>query len=395
MRRFFFDDGKSRKLWQIEIQGKKQVVRFGRIGATLKESIKTFSTPKEAKDATDKLIASKCKEGYVEIDVSRLEISRPKGCELATKKSILAFEKSLGVTLPEEYKNFLSTTNGGYLSDWYVKTPGIRSIDNVDVSIFYGLLPEKNRLSLQKGIQKHGPILPKGHLPIACGSDVFTLSLSGKNPGCVFFWDHETNTSMNDDKFVESNGYLLAGSFDEFLTRIATFYDDPEPEVKLSPSKSSASKKPNFRKLLSLFNRPHNDQTAEAISLEIEAQGGDLSSIQDGELPFNNIRHTGVLRALLKAKLNPSLVDVEGHPLIWLAAGSAPCIDLLVKAGANVNQKDREGESPLLRAVFVESKAGVKKLLALGANPKVRLPKSTRSGLRYIDELRALVEAAK
>ena len=61
-----------------------------------------------------------------------------------------------------------------------------------------------------------------GHLPIAYGGDIFTLSVS-RNAGCVYFWDHESDTIDNDARFVESDGHPLAGSFEEFLTRTATF----------------------------------------------------------------------------------------------------------------------------------------------------------------------------
>ena len=57
------------------------------------------------------------------------------------------------------------------------------------------------------------------------GGDIFTLSLN-RHFGCVYFWDHETDTFENDEKFIQSDGHLLAGSFDEFLARIATFSED-------------------------------------------------------------------------------------------------------------------------------------------------------------------------
>lgn len=394
MRRFFFDDGKSRKAWQIELQGKKQTVQFGRIGTSLRESVKIFATPTEAAEATNKLIVTKTTEGYVEIDARRLELSRPRTHQLAEKKAVLAFEKSLGLKLPDDFITFLLTTNGGTLSEWYIRTPAVRSIDNVIVSELYGLLPEKNRLSIDAALRRYGPSLPKGHLPVARGNDLFSLCLTGKYTGAVMFWNHETVRSDDEKAFAETDGHLIAGSFEEFLTRIASFYDESKAVGTSKTEKKSVNKNPNFRKLFRLIDRPHNDQTACMIADEIAAQGGDLTGIKDRELPFNNFKHAGVLRVLLKANLNPKLTDVEGHPLIFLAAASAPCIDLLVKAGADVDQRDYDGWTPLMRAFFLESKLCVKKLLALGANPNVSMPTTRTSG--YNDAaLREIVAKAK
>jgi predicted DNA-binding WGR domain protein len=58
-RRFEFDDGKSRKFWEIELDGCWHIVRYGRIGTTGRTVEKIFFTPPEAKAAHDKLISQK------------------------------------------------------------------------------------------------------------------------------------------------------------------------------------------------------------------------------------------------------------------------------------------------------------------------------------------------
>src|SRR5688572_22035935 len=70
-RRFFFDDGSSRKRWHIKLKGKSQVVQYGRLGGSHRESRKSFATPSEAAKQTEKLIAAKIRDGYIEIDPSR------------------------------------------------------------------------------------------------------------------------------------------------------------------------------------------------------------------------------------------------------------------------------------------------------------------------------------
>jgi len=223
IRRFFFDDGSSRKRWQIHTRGKKLIIQYGRIGASLRSTDKMFESPKAARDAAASAVAAKLDSGYVEVAPSLLRLKRPSRLRLATPASIRALEKAIHATLPPEYRRFLRTQNGGRPDPGFIPIPGVPHIENVSIGFIYGLYAsERPGQSLSWGIRTHCPCLPNGHLPIAYGSDVFTLSLR-KKAGCVFFWDHETDEIDDDDKFLESAGHVLAGSFDEFLTRIALF----------------------------------------------------------------------------------------------------------------------------------------------------------------------------
>ena len=83
--------------------------------------------------------------------------------------------------------------------------------------------------SLLYAVEHKLPCLPKGQLPVAGSGDIFSISLT-KNPGCIYFWDHEAPYCDDEDeegnvKFKMSHGTLLAGSFEEFLTRIATLVE--------------------------------------------------------------------------------------------------------------------------------------------------------------------------
>ena len=225
-RRFFFDDGSSRKQWQITQRGSKQTVAYGRIGGKLRSTEKSFDSPAEARSTTQSLIESKLGSGYTEIETDPLSIKRPARQPLATVAGIRGLEKTLGVKLPPDYRSFLRTQNGGIPDPSFVAVPGVPHIDNVHVGSFYGLYPKvRPGQSLSWAIEHQSPMLPPAHLPIAYGGDIFTLSLN-RYAGCVYFWDHETDTLDNDEKFIQSDGHLLAGSFDEFLARIATLSED-------------------------------------------------------------------------------------------------------------------------------------------------------------------------
>lgn len=224
---YFFDDGNSRKFWSYTQSGKKQTTRHGRIGSEGRETKKTFPSPAAAEADTEKLISQKVKKGYVPIDSSNLKLTRPKGKRKATESQVNKLEQQLGAELPTDYRQFLLTENGGEPDPFFVKIPGHPYIDNVSVGYIHGLYAKDDSYGLLAAIDQSMPCLPKGHLPIAGDSDLFSISLI-KKPGCVYFWDHEAVQCEDEDEegnyqFKMSHATLLAGSFNEFLTRISRY----------------------------------------------------------------------------------------------------------------------------------------------------------------------------
>lgn len=398
-RRFFFDDGSSRKRWHIQQRGKQQIVHVGRLGRTLKESATSFPSPAEARQSVEKLIARKQREGYIEIDPSRLEISA-KGRKRATEKQIATFEKRLGSPLPGEYRQFLLTTNGGRPNPDCVAVPGVEGIDNVGVGTLFHLQPAKAAAEeLGYELENAGKLLPDGHLPIAGSSDLFTLSLKPETHGCVFWWFHETEEVDDEGSYLESAGYLLAGSFDEFLTRIAGLFGNEEEIAAETPpvAKPAAGKtgKASLKKLIRLVNHTLTEEKVREIQQVIQ-ELGDVSGIQNGEWPFNNLDSPAVVRSLLQAGLNPEILDTAGHSLLWQCAGSPECVDLLLERGGKVNRRNAgDLETPLMRAIYLESLPSVEKLLKAGANPRVSLDWPFQDKLDRSAKLRDVIDKAR
>ncbi len=399
LQRFFFDDGTSRKRWHVQQTGKQLIISFGRLGGSLRESKTSFSTPAEAREKAARLIAAKKKEGYVEIDASRLEIVPRKGKRKPTGRQIQSFEKVLGCRLPDEYRQFLLTVNGGRPNPDCVTVPGMAGIDNVGVGTLFHLQPaQPGPDELQYELENTGTLFPRGHLPIASSSDVFTLSLRPRTFGCVYWWFHETEAVDDDENYLESAGYLLAGSFDEFLTRIAGLFgneEDVEEEAAAPSSAAGGKPRATIKQLLRLMS---HDLTAEKVR-EIEqvvGRLGDVSGIKDGEWPFNNIDSPAVMRRLLQAGLNPELTDTEGHSLLWQCAGCPECVDLLLERGVNVNRRNKGDLEPaLMRAIYVESLPSVQKLLKAGANPTVQLSWPIEDKLKANAKIRTVIEKAR
>jgi uncharacterized protein (TIGR02996 family) len=71
MRTFELNDGKSNKFWNIDLQGARFVVTFGKAGSKGQTQTKDFADAAQAKKAHDKLVAEKLGKGYVETTAGR------------------------------------------------------------------------------------------------------------------------------------------------------------------------------------------------------------------------------------------------------------------------------------------------------------------------------------
>lgn len=402
-RRFYFDDGKSRKRWQITQSGKSVTTQFGRLTGELRESKKAAKSPVEAQKSFDQLVTEKLREGYVEVDPMRLEVIRAKGVRPATEKQISELEKSLGCKLPIEYRNFLLSANGGRPNPDCVRVPGVPYIDNVGVGTLFHLQPNKPGMDeITYELQRTKELIPKGHLPIAGSSDLFTISLSPKTFGAVYWWNHDTEHLDDDGNFLASAAHLLASSIDEFLTRIACLFDNEDDtndeatnDADEKPNTKSSGSKASLSGLLRAIQKEHTPQTVKEIKRLIK-EAGDLSRIEDRKWPFINLGNVEVLQCLLDAGLRPEVLDTEGHSLLWQCAIGPECIALLGKYSIDVDRRNgSDFETALMRAIFLERPESIKQLLKIGANPTLRLDKRQAKDLRRNTKLNNLIEKAK
>lgn len=107
---------------------------------------------------------------------------------------------------------------------------------------------------------------------------------------------------------------------------------------------------------------------------------------------------TGVLAALLDAGVTHSLADAKGNSLLMLAAyhGNAETVAELARRGADVDQVNDRGQTPLAGAVFKGEPDVVPVLVAAGADPDLGHP-SARESARFFqqNELGALLDRSK
>lgn len=57
----------SSKFWQVNQEGKKLTIIFGKIGTNGQTTEKSFASEDEATTEMDKLVKSKIKKGYIEV----------------------------------------------------------------------------------------------------------------------------------------------------------------------------------------------------------------------------------------------------------------------------------------------------------------------------------------
>jgi cell wall assembly regulator SMI1/predicted DNA-binding WGR domain protein len=65
-RYFEFTEEGSSKFWEVSQEGVEMTTRYGKIGTKGQSTTKSFDSPEKAALATDKIIAKKVKEGYIE-----------------------------------------------------------------------------------------------------------------------------------------------------------------------------------------------------------------------------------------------------------------------------------------------------------------------------------------
>jgi len=118
-------------------------VQFGRTGTAGQTQTKAFGSAGEAKKACEKLIAEKVKKGYQEVGERKSTSAKAKPTAsagkcldlkkvkivggplmVATDKEVDALEKTLGVSLPQGYRDYMKKLGEGVLGGTFVRVYG-------------------------------------------------------------------------------------------------------------------------------------------------------------------------------------------------------------------------------------------------------------------------------
>jgi hypothetical protein len=135
------------------------------------------------------------------------------------KESVLVlYEKKWGYKLPEPYRDFLLSHNGGY------PEPDAFNFKNKDtgssVDRFLGIdIGEYDNLI--EYLENYKNRIPNDLFPIAHdpGGNLICICISGDNYGKIFFWDHDIEADEGELPDY-SNITLISDSFEEFMNNL-------------------------------------------------------------------------------------------------------------------------------------------------------------------------------
>ncbi|MEA2733590.1 MAG: hypothetical protein QOE14_41 [Humisphaera sp.] len=147
--------------------------------------------------------------------ISQMEERRPP----ASETDLVAFEAGIGCRLPEDYRQFLRSANGGSVNDDRFTHSGsglyVCSVGGIAELV-------DNRECYQISERR----IPDELLWIADtdSSAAFCIGLTGGQRGTIYFWDNGNEPGSRWDGRFESAGNitLLANSFTEFIDGLET-----------------------------------------------------------------------------------------------------------------------------------------------------------------------------
>jgi hypothetical protein len=174
----------------------------------------------------------------------KFEITREVSAYIINAKDLQNIEEIQNCKLPEDYKKFLLSHNGGKplwstfdIKNCFLNGEPIGS----SVRFFYGIcLDTKSIMHLYDifdNIKCYNNRVPNELLPI--GTDSFgnniCLCIKGDNYGKIYFWDHEGEAAAFDPHKSPwwDNVYFIADSFTDFIKGLYNIaLDDHDSVIK-------------------------------------------------------------------------------------------------------------------------------------------------------------------
>jgi hypothetical protein len=159
------------------------------------------------------------------LDEFRAYLAKP-GTPL-TEAELVAFEKEIGTSLPDDYRAFLQAVNGGWVGGALLISGTTSDGDPIDSDLHHigGLRAEPHmdlrnqRATYQDWLAR----IPRDLIWIMDDStgNAICLGIAGDARGQVYFWDHEREPDLDEtDGTLEGMGNisLLAHSFASFFS---------------------------------------------------------------------------------------------------------------------------------------------------------------------------------
>jgi hypothetical protein len=144
-----------------------------------------------------------------------------------TEEEMKSIEADLGVSLPSDYRDLLTTYGAASFGKLVEYRTGF---GKAPLSHFYG--SKDGKQSLSKRINTYKGRMPDTLIPIADdgGGDQICLGIKGEEQGKIYYWDHENE--WDEEDYQEEHGsempleakfqnvQPIAGSFIDFINML-------------------------------------------------------------------------------------------------------------------------------------------------------------------------------
>jgi hypothetical protein len=248
-----------------------------------------------------------------------------------------AFEARLPAPLPEPYRRFLLSHNGGYPS-------GARKA--CILHHVCGIHDGPDWAQFRDNAKLYGGVIPKQMLPFADdpGGNFYCISLHGPNRGAVYFFDHESSGACD--------GFTLdAPDFDAFLQAVAWRI--------LASRGDIAAIETEIREGFNIHQKIYGDRTLFDLALEHH--------------------HLHLQKLLHQAGARPSRLAL----LDGVASRNLENVRFLVEIGSPIDAANEEwGTTPLMLAATFNELKIAQFLLASGANRSLQNKKGETAAQR-------------
>ena len=139
-----------------------------------------------------------------------------------TSEKLMEFEQAYKLKLPDDYRLFLLTYNGGSPSPEVVDFIEHGKKQSDIVNYLCGIHEGEYWASLEWHMEMFKQRIPAGFIPFGYdpGGNLFLLGTNDENIGKVYFWDHENEAALFDEEPSFKNMSLITNSFTEFMNQL-------------------------------------------------------------------------------------------------------------------------------------------------------------------------------
>jgi hypothetical protein len=266
-----------------------------------------------------------------------------------TAEALLAFEALLGCRLPPEYRSFLQAHNGGAPDPSAFRPPDGDEAGESEVEIFFFLTDKPVHESLARQFEWSRSEMPHHLIPI--GEDAFgnrvCLAVRGPNAGRVYFWDHEEAV---EEEQGEAGIHLLAESFGAFIDGLFK-----QEFVLAEPGHFAACRAGDVDAVRGFLDAGGNVN-------ERNEWGASLAETAVAEGHFQ-VLELLVRRGAVLAGVLLCAARNDRHEMV----------QFLVANGADPNERDGMGRTPLMMAALASYHRTVAALVAMGADATIEV----------------------